>query len=194
MKLPRDKGSKNKLVVLAAFFICLLIFSSDIYAGTIYIVYLQNGKNLTCLSVTRKQDTVECDADGLMMSINKSDIIKISPVQGSLSKQSAQSRIAGDSTKQQDISGDSTNNGRCAEILNELEAINNKVSSMSIGDMYTAGAHKKGLTNEYELRCMSASERQARQQDREIKNIDRKLDHIQQKQQEIQNTQRGIGY
>lgn len=83
---------------------------------------------------------------------------------------------------------------RCAEILDEMKNLDEKAGSMTFGELLTYKQRKSALTNEYELRCMSSSAREERQDAREIKNLGRKLDQIQQKQQEIQNTQRGVGY
>lgn len=194
MRLSRDKRNKNTLFAVVIFCMSIVISLSDAYAGNIYIIYLKNGKNLKCLSVVRQQSTVVCDADGgLEMSIDKSAVTNIITAQGHLTKQSAQSRISGVATEQQNIPRGSTKDPRCAEILDELKKLTPK-NSKTFGSLIVNGAQSRALTNEYELRCMTANQREGRQLTRDTRKINRNLNQIKQKQQEIQNAQRGIGY
>lgn len=83
---------------------------------------------------------------------------------------------------------------KCQELLDSLS--NNRVdpSTQSIGGMLTISAWRKQVTQEFELRCLSPSERDTAIQNRDNKSMRNKLNEIQRTQQEIQNKQRGIGY
>ena len=180
------------LIGIAAFSLSLLLPSQGT-SGEIYILHMKNGRNMKCRSVRAIGNSILCDADGLDITVDRSTVDAMSKSKGQLTKRSPRSRtIAGEASVQ--ARSQKIADTRCAEILDELKAINDKINSMSLGEMYTSGARKNALTNEYELRCMSASARQGRQQDREIGQINRKLNQIHRKQQEMQNAQRGFGY
>lgn len=83
---------------------------------------------------------------------------------------------------------------KCEELLTELKNTPLDPSKQSFGELFTAKAKRSAITQEYELRCMSSSDRQANQAKRSNAQIQNQLNQIQIKQQEIQNRQRGYGY
>lgn len=93
----------------------------------------------------------------------------------------------------------STRDPKCAELLSQLEGI--RFSDNDLHDVEAMVAKKNNrtaLTNEYEIRCMSTGDHQARSAEREQNKsnaqMQRQMRQIQNTQQEIQNRQRGIGY
>jgi hypothetical protein len=106
----------------------------------------------------------------------KPDTIKTDPNQNVVQG----ARTAVDNGSQPNLTAKSKD-PKCAELLDQISNVR------TIGKL-------NAITQEYELRCMSPTDRQASVQNRNNQEMQRKLNDIQRTQQEIQNRQRGIGY
>jgi len=184
----------------------LLLSTSNRCESQEYNIYLRNGSTLKNYSLYKSKDdpnVIIARRGSERIVINKTDIADYEKIQDYAAQQTPQQ------TQESGQSHEATNNSsvvaqqpsqqeqvdpRCAEMLGEMEKLNSDTANGSIGELVTIKAKMSGLRDEYEMRCMSPEQAQARQQKRSVDRIGRKLDQIQQKQREIQDTQRGIGY
>lgn len=73
---------------------------------------------------------------------------------------------------------------RCQELLS-LISKTAPTEKSSFGEIYSLKARRKALTEEYELKCMTAGGRQQRSQNRNDEKIERKLNIIDFRQREL---------
>lgn len=89
----------RKFFVVVVFF-GLIVQVNDCFAGKIYILRMENGKAMKCKNIKEQGSVLLCDADGLLLSIDRSTVSSIVQTDGQLSKMSPQSgpRVGGSSS------------------------------------------------------------------------------------------------
>jgi hypothetical protein len=103
--------------------------------------------------------------------------------------------------KNKSINQDSDKEKKCAQLLDRLSNTRVDLTAQTIGQSLTAKQTRKALIEEYELRCMSAVERESSarnrndtETDQKMRVIEERMRQMQIKQQEMDNRQRGLGW
>lgn len=130
---------------------------------------------------TASADIYKCVANGKVTYTDTPCNLDANPV-----KLNQNTYSNGGVTYQSGSSRRGSSSSRCAELMSEMGSTVPDASSQSVGEMMATKQRRNALREQYEMQCMSSSERGAASQGR----MEEKLDNIRSRQIQMDNRQR----